>query len=182
MTFATRRGSDWLEVIGNPVIRLNSQVEHQWQKNVGSLSVRECGYVSLKWLGRCPECQKWNSLTEEIEFETSSPAHRTIGSPSRQPEPIIEVSASEEDRRLTGIQEFDRVLGDGIVPGSVILIGGDPGHRQIDAAAPSQRCLESGLRHGAVRYGRRIRLANQAPRGPPRNLVRDTAGAVRKRP
>ena len=88
---------------------------------------QECGYVSLKWLGRCPECQKWNSLTEEIEFETSSPAHRTIGSPSRQPEPIIEVSASEEDRRLTGIREFDRVLGDGIVPGSVILIGGDPG-------------------------------------------------------
>ncbi|MDE0042366.1 MAG: DNA repair protein RadA [Candidatus Poribacteria bacterium] len=88
---------------------------------------QECGYVSLKWLGRCPECQKWNSLTEEIEFETSSPAHRTMGTPSRQPEPIVEISASEEDRRLTGIREFDRVLGDGIVPGSVILIGGDPG-------------------------------------------------------
>lgn len=88
---------------------------------------QECGYVSLKWLGRCPECQKWNSLTEEIEIETSSPAHRTIGKPSRQPEPIREIAASEEDRLLTGIHEFDRVLGDGIVPGSVILIGGDPG-------------------------------------------------------
>lgn len=88
---------------------------------------QECGYVSLKWLGRCPECQKWNSLTEEIEFDTSSPAHRTIGKPSRQPEPIREITASEEDRLLTGIREFDRVLGDGIVPGSVILIGGDPG-------------------------------------------------------
>ena len=88
---------------------------------------QECGYVSLKWLGRCPECQKWNSLTEEIEIETSSPAHRTIGKPSRQPEPIKEIAASEEDRLLTGIHEFDRVLGDGIVPGSVILIGGDPG-------------------------------------------------------
>ena len=88
---------------------------------------QECGYVSRKWLGRCPECQKWNSLTEEIEFEASSPAHRTIGTPSRQPEPIIEIAVSEEDRRLTGIREFDRVLGDGIVPGSVILIGGDPG-------------------------------------------------------
>ncbi len=88
---------------------------------------QECGYVSLKWLGRCPECQKWNSLTEEIEFDTSSPAHRTIGKPSRQPEPIREIAASEEDRLLTGIREFDRVLGDGIVPGSVILIGGDPG-------------------------------------------------------
>ena len=88
---------------------------------------QECGYVSLKWLGRCPDCQKWNSLTEEIEFETSSPAHRTIATPSRQPEPIVHVSASEDDRRLTGIREFDRVLGDGIVPGSVILIGGDPG-------------------------------------------------------
>ena len=88
---------------------------------------QECGYVSLKWLGRCPECQKWNSLTEEIEFDTSSPAHRTIGKPSRQPEPIREIAASEEDRLLTGIREFDHVLGDGIVPGSVILIGGDPG-------------------------------------------------------
>ena len=88
---------------------------------------QECGYGSLKWLGRCPECQKWNSLTEEIEFDTSSPAHRTIGKPSRQPEPIREIAASEEDRLLTGIREFDRVLGDGIVPGSVILIGGDPG-------------------------------------------------------
>ena len=88
---------------------------------------QECGYVSLKWLGRCPECQKWNSLTEEIEIETSSPTHRTIGKPSRQPEPIREIAASEEDRLLTGIREFDRVLGDGIVPGSVILIGGDPG-------------------------------------------------------
>ncbi len=88
---------------------------------------QECGYISLKWLGKCPECQKWNSLTEEIEIETSSPAHRTIATPSRQPEAIAEISASEEDRRLTGIREFDRVLGDGIVPGSVILIGGDPG-------------------------------------------------------
>ena len=88
---------------------------------------QECGYVSLKWLGRCPECQKWNSLTEEIEFDTSSSAHRTIGKQSRQPEPIREITASEEDRLLTGIREFDRVLGDGIVPGSVILIGGDPG-------------------------------------------------------
>ena len=88
---------------------------------------QECGYFSLKWLGKCPECQKWNSLTEEIELETSSPTHRTIVAPSRQPEAIIEISASEEDRRLTGIREFDRVLGDGIVPGSVILIGGDPG-------------------------------------------------------
>ena len=88
---------------------------------------QECGYVSLKWLGRCPECQKWNSLTEEIEFDTSSPAHRTIGKASRQPEPIREIAASEEDRLLTGTREFDRVLGDGIVPGSVILIGGDPG-------------------------------------------------------
>ena len=88
---------------------------------------QECGYISLKWLGKCPECQKWNSLTEEIEIETSSPAHRTIATPSRQPEAIVEISASEEDRRRTGIREFDRVLGDGIVPGSVILIGGDPG-------------------------------------------------------
>jgi DNA repair protein RadA/Sms len=88
---------------------------------------QECGYISVKWLGRCPECEKWNSFTEELEEAPTVMTHRTIGQPASRPEPITQISASEADRLLTGMGEFDRVLGGGIVPGTVILIGGDPG-------------------------------------------------------
>ncbi len=84
-----------------------------------------CGYESLRWLGKCPECEEWNSFTEEI-LETSrrkaSPVARKIPVPK-----ISEISANEEERIKTGIVEFDRVLGGGLMPGSVILLGGDPG-------------------------------------------------------
>jgi DNA repair protein RadA/Sms len=85
-----------------------------------------CGYESLRWLGKCPECDSWNSFSEEI-VETSK---RKNGTPSISKSSIFkinEISATEEDRVKTGIREFDRVLGGGIMPGSVILLGGDPG-------------------------------------------------------
>lgn len=88
---------------------------------------QECGYNSIKWLGRCPECDKWNSFFEEIEEATPSAMHWTVGTAASLPEPITQVTASEEDRLKTEIGEFDRVLGGGLVPGSVVLIGGDPG-------------------------------------------------------
>lgn len=86
---------------------------------------QECGYASIKWLGRCVECEKWNTFIEEIEEEVSQ--HWLAGQPVGKPEPITQIAASEADRLSTGIGEFDRVLGGGIVPGSVVLIGGDPG-------------------------------------------------------
>lgn len=85
-----------------------------------------CGYESLRWLGKCPECDSWNSFSEEL-VETSK---RKNGSGTLQKSSIYkinEISAAEEDRLKTGIKEFDRVLGGGIMPGSVILLGGDPG-------------------------------------------------------
>jgi DNA repair protein RadA/Sms len=85
-----------------------------------------CGYESLRWLGKCPECDSWNSFSEEI-VESSK---RKNGSSSINKSSIYkinEISATEEDRIKTGIKEFDRVLGGGIMPGSVILLGGDPG-------------------------------------------------------
>jgi len=87
---------------------------------------QECGYSSIRWLGRCPECEKWNTFVEEVE-EAPSARHRPLGQPASRPEPITQIAASEDDRLLTEIGEFDRVLGGGIVPGSVVLIGGDPG-------------------------------------------------------
>jgi DNA repair protein RadA/Sms len=84
-----------------------------------------CGYESLRWIGKCPECESWNSFTEEI-IETS-PRKANISKSKFSYNKILDISANEEDRIKTGIIEFDRVLGDGIMPGSVILLGGDPG-------------------------------------------------------
>ncbi len=84
-----------------------------------------CGYESLRWLGKCPECESWNSFTEEI-IETSK-RQTTQYKGKSQALKISEITAYEEDRIKTGIGEFDRVLGGGLMPGSVILLGGDPG-------------------------------------------------------
>lgn len=88
---------------------------------------QECGYTTPKTLGRCPSCKSWQSFAEEVETLITPSRHRGIGQASREPEPISQVTASEVERHLTGMSEFDRVLGGGIVPGAVVLIGGDPG-------------------------------------------------------
>lgn len=85
----------------------------------------ECGYDSPKWLGRCPGCNAWNSLVEEIVSTKADTRPRYAE--SSKPRPIAQVDTSAVPRRLTGVREFDRVLGGGIVPGSLLLIGGDPG-------------------------------------------------------
>ncbi len=88
---------------------------------------QECGYTTPRGLGKCPSCQAWNSFTEETEVVPTSPLHRVISHQSNTPEIIAHVTATDVERQFTGMPEFDRVLGGGIVPGSVILIGGDPG-------------------------------------------------------
>src|SRR5579883_861036 len=84
---------------------------------------QSCGYASPKWLGRCPECAGWNTLVEE---STGSPAPAGALTGER-PVPIAEVAADARPRIHTGIGELDRVLGGGLVPGSLVLLGGDPG-------------------------------------------------------
>jgi DNA repair protein RadA/Sms len=98
---------------------------------------QECGYESSKWLGRCPACGAWNSLVEEPAESSSGGGRRSpaggFGRGAGAPAPsaaavrITDVALDEAVRRGTGLGEFDRVLGGGIVPGSLILIGGDPG-------------------------------------------------------
>ncbi len=86
---------------------------------------RECAYESPRWLGRCPDCQGWNTLIEEVEVKRG---RKFIAeSSSLGPQPISQVTLDGEKRLSTGIGELDRILGGGVVPGSVILIGGDPG-------------------------------------------------------
>ena len=89
---------------------------------------QECGYESSKWMGQCPGCKAWNTFVEE----TVSAKTTAGGAKSRQEkrnEPVIlrDISLAEEERRTSKIKELDRVLGGGIVPGSLVLVGGDPG-------------------------------------------------------
>jgi DNA repair protein RadA/Sms len=86
-----------------------------------------CGYQSPKWLGRCPDCNQWNSLVEEKQERAAHPRGELSLGSKEEPSAIHEINTAEEGRALTGMGEFDRVLGGGLVPGSVILIGGDPG-------------------------------------------------------
>lgn len=84
--------------------------------------------MAPKWLGRCPDCGEWNTFVEEKEAPAkAAKEYRRGQTSSRSPVPITQVSGQEEDRLAVGMPEFDRVLGGGIVPGSVVLIGGDPG-------------------------------------------------------
>lgn len=84
-----------------------------------------CGYESLRWIGKCPECESWNSFTEEIiETNRRKPAFFKGAIPVTK---ITDISTDKEERIKTGINEFDRVLGGGLMPGSVTLLGGDPG-------------------------------------------------------
>lgn len=86
---------------------------------------QNCGYESAKWLGRCTECMAWNTFAEEIEQR--EPPRGFVGGVGQVPRAIAEIEPLAEKRLPTGLNEFDRVLGGGIVPGSIFLVGGDPG-------------------------------------------------------
>ncbi len=88
-------------------------------------SCQHCGYQSPKWHGRCPDCQQWNSLVEEQPVAVSTHS-RALAEPGR-PIKLTTVDCRSEDRLRTGLTELDRTLGGGVVPGSLILVGGDPG-------------------------------------------------------
>lgn len=87
----------------------------------------ECGYQSAKWLGKCPGCDNWNTLQETVMSEQKPIARKMNAAARRTPQRIRDIRADSEERYLTGMKELDRVLGGGIVKGSLILVGGDPG-------------------------------------------------------
>ena len=92
----------------------------------------ECGYETPRWMGKCPECGEWNTFIEDVRAEEGVSKQKTAGLVIGEPEAetissIADVDVSEEFRYVTGIEELDRVLGGGIVKGSVTLLGGDPG-------------------------------------------------------
>lgn len=102
---------------------------------------QSCGYVSAKWLGRCPECGSWDSLAEEAEVTPARSRSYMPVSPGKiKPRTIASVAQTKVERLVTGIREFDRVLGGGVVPGSLVLLGGTPG------IGKSTILLDAGLR------------------------------------
>ncbi len=104
---------------------------------------QECGYVASSWLGRCPECGGWNTLVEEAEVTAkASKSYLPANNEKLRPRTIASVAQTKVERLATGIREFDRVLGGGVVPGSLVLLGGTPG------IGKSTILLDAGLRFG----------------------------------
>ena len=92
-------------------------------------SCTECGATSPKWLGKCPGCAAWNTLVESVAESGAKPRYAQGRGllPAEAVATLAEIDASDAERQPTGIEEFDRALGGGIVAGGVVLIGGDPG-------------------------------------------------------
>ena len=88
-----------------------------------------CGYESAKWLGKCPACNSWNTFYEQKIVETKNSIKETKSS---VPQALNSYEAKETLRTHTGFQELDRVLGGGLVKGSLVLLGGEPGIRKIN--------------------------------------------------
>ncbi|HEU4962500.1 MAG TPA: DNA repair protein RadA [Bacilli bacterium] len=91
---------------------------------------QDCGYESPKWMGKCPGCGQWNRMVEEVEASKKPSAHVTLQHVQAEPAQVTrltEIDTVAEERTHSGFGEFDRVLGGGIVPGSLVLVGGDPG-------------------------------------------------------
>ena len=90
-------------------------------------SCQACGFLSSKWLGRCPDCGEWNSFVEERQEATAPAGKGRTPEMGGRPKAYEAIEGTDVDRVPSGIGEFDRVLGGGIVPGSMVLIGGEPG-------------------------------------------------------
>ena len=97
-------------------------------KHKSVYSCTECGATSPKWTGQCPGCAAWNTLVETVAEQGGGAAHRFASlAGTAQVQTLSDIRPREEPRLATGLDEFDRVLGGGLVPGGVVLIGGDPG-------------------------------------------------------
>jgi DNA repair protein RadA/Sms len=95
-------------------------------KNKTKFVCQECGYESAKWMGKCMSCQQWNTFVEEADIKDQK-GQAAKGVTGGKPLTLSQISSFKEERYDTGIEEFNRVLGGGIINGSLVLVGGDPG-------------------------------------------------------
>jgi len=110
-----------------------------------SFFCQSCGHASTKWLGKCPSCGGWNQFVEEEIREVSEGPSSELHL-HEAPQPIADIVADEKERLATGLAEMDRVLGGGVVPGSAVLVGGDPGiGKSTLLLQVCQRIAERGL-------------------------------------
>ena len=149
---------------------------------------QSCGASAPKWLGRCPECGEWNSYVEEVRAERAVPSQEAPALP------ITSLPRGEEDRVATGLTGLDRVLGGGLVPGSVVLIGGEPGIGKSTFLLQVARAVAA--RVGTVLYATAEESASQVRMRGARlgvaeedlllvaetDVERIVSGAVRRRP
>lgn len=108
---------------------MNAEV-HKVAKKKTKFMCTSCGYEAPKWMGRCPGCGEWNTMIEDVEIVQKGPRgafQHTVSKSQQKAMPIISVETQEEPRVQTELHELNRVLGGGVVPGSLVLIGGDPG-------------------------------------------------------
>lgn len=96
-------------------------------KNKTIFFCKECGFEATKWLGQCPGCKKWDVFVEELTTGKGNRSKKLNIESAQKPELLSDVITQDDERIITGLQEFDRVLGGGIVIGSLVLVGGDPG-------------------------------------------------------
>lgn len=115
---------------------------------------QDCGYTSAKWLGKCPDCGKWNSLVEEKDASLPDSARRTrqLTDFSSAVVPLKDVSIEHFERMTTGIGEFDRILGGGVVPASLILLGGPPGIGKSTLMLQVSSALSQNRKNNTVLY------------------------------
>ena len=120
-------------------------------KSIVRFVCQNCGADYPKWMGRCSGCGEWNTLVEEkINRGTAKHTSWTAAPAGRMPIPITDVASTAEERFTTGIAELDRVLGGGIVPGSLGLLGGEPGVGK--STLLMQVAANTAMTHGTVLY------------------------------
>ena len=117
------------------------------QKSKSVYICSECGYETPRWLGQCPQCNEWNTLNEEIKTVVKETAKRSlVGSNRGRAYPLNEITADTGHRYNTGLKELNRVLGGGLVKGSVVLLSGDPGIGKSTILLQICECLGNGLK------------------------------------
>ena len=104
-----------------------AKMEVEMAKSKTVFVCNECGYEASKWMGKCPACNSWNSFFEQKVFESKNSLLKAEDRQKTVPQPLNKYEAKETLRTSTGFCELDRVLGGGLVKGSLILLGGEPG-------------------------------------------------------